>query len=268
MQSMRALSLSVTLLVLWVGCGVQDPGLLSVDSRRQGLCMPGDTGGDFGCGCTLNSQCNHFDDDTRLVVCDVPDGAMVGKCVDCVAYPACGRVVGCGCKADGDCGTGLKCNGRTCQPLRARGEYCFHDSDCGSDAMGAMRCLPTKSWCGPLDSDYYCDFNSDCISGKCVGGVCIPGGTSTACRDDMDCKSPLVCSKIYGRCVDKQPDGTPCARNAECQNQCNSFSGVCTLGKNGVICTMSNPDGDCATGLVCTDCGGTFTCRNPGGPCG
>ena len=75
MQSMRALSLSVTLLVLWVGCGVQDPGLLSVDSRRQGLCMPGDTGGDFGCGCTLNSQCNHFDDDTRLVVCDVPDGA-------------------------------------------------------------------------------------------------------------------------------------------------------------------------------------------------
>jgi hypothetical protein len=43
------------------------------------------------------------------------------------------------------------------------------------------------------------------------------------------------------------------------------------LGHSGVICTMANPagpDGDCQSGLSCTDCGGTFTCRTPGGPCG
>ena len=72
--------------------------------------------------------------------------------------------------------TGLVCNGRSCQPLRQRGEYCFRNSDCGSDMHGAMVCLPTKSWCGPLEGDYYCDFNSDCLSGRCLGGLCTPGG--------------------------------------------------------------------------------------------
>jgi hypothetical protein len=269
----RRLLLLVIAFSSFPGCGADDFGDGVFGHRQQKLCMSGDSGGDFGCGCTLNSQCNQFDDDTRLVVCDVPDGGTVGACTDCVAKAAGMRPVGCACGATADCATGLSCNGRTCQPLRQRGEYCFRDSDCGSDSEGAMRCLGTKSWCGPLDGGNYCDFQSDCLSGKCESGLCTPGVAGGPCATDADCAAPLVCSSIFKECRDKQADGVPCGRSVECQNQCNSFSGLCTDGHSGVICTQTGnadgPDGDCDTGLACTDCGGgAFTCRVLGGPCG
>ena len=252
-----------------LGCGVSEPAsteLVPVQQLQQGLCTPMDGGGDLGCGCTLNSQCKGFDDDARLLVCDVPSGATVGKCLDCTAATM--RPVGCACSTDMECATDTKCNGRTCQKLRERGEYCVRDSDCGSDMLGAMTCLPTKSWCGPLPDDYYCDFGSDCISGVCSLGICTSGELGTVCSSDAGCKDPLICNTVTGYCSDKLADGKPCRRNAECTNQCNSFSGVCTLGASGTICTTANKDGDCAMGLTCTDCGGSFTCRAPGGPCG
>jgi hypothetical protein len=77
----------------------------------------------------------------------------------------------------------------------------------------------------------------------------------------------LVCNTASGTCGDKAADGQPCRRNSECQNQCNSFLGTCKLGSAGTVCTESNPDGDCASGLSCTDCGGGGrTCR-VGGSC-
>lgn len=249
------------------GCGA-DPdagGLEPLGLLRQGLCMSGDAGGDFGCACTLNSQCTGFDDDARLIVCDVPMGGSVGKCLDCTATAQ--RPVGCACSADTDCAAGTKCNGRTCQKLRDRGEFCVRDTDCGGDLAGPMTCLPTKSWCGPLADGYYCDFQSDCLSGTCRAGVCTSGGAGAPCAADGDCKSPYVCLTLAGTCGDKQPDGKACKRNAECENQCNSFSGLCTLGASGTLCTPANPDGDCATGLSCTECAGTYTCRTTGVPC-
>ncbi len=252
------------------GCGADpaggDPAFdPALGLLRQGLCSPGDTGGDFGCGCTLNSQCSGFDDDARLIVCDVPAGGSVGKCLDCTATAA--RPIGCACSFDTDCAAGSKCNGRTCQKLRDRGEFCVRDSDCGADLSGPMNCLPTKSWCGPLADGYYCDFQSDCLSGTCRAGSCTSGAAGSPCSLDADCKSGLVCLTLPGLCGDKQADGVACKRNAECQNQCNSFSGLCTLGMAGTLCTLSNPDGDCATGLSCTDCAGSFTCRPTGVPC-
>lgn len=250
-----------------VGCGA-DPDAGSFEPLgllRQGLCMAGDAGGDFGCACTLNSQCTGFDDDARLIVCDVPTGGSVGKCLDCTATAL--RPVGCACRADTDCAAGTKCNGRTCQKLRDRGEFCVRDTDCGGDLAGPMTCLPTKSWCGPLADGYYCDFQSDCLSGTCRAGVCTSGGAGSPCAADGDCKSPNVCLTLSGICGGKQPDGKTCKRNAECENQCNSFSGLCTLGVSGTLCTPANPDGDCAAGLSCTECAGTYTCRTTGSPC-
>jgi hypothetical protein len=178
------------------------------------------------------------------------------------------RPVGCFCAANSDCQSPLFCDVSTCQALRVRGEFCLLDDECGTDAMGAMSCLPTKHWCGPLADGTFCDFNSDCISGVCNGqGQCTSGQAGFACTKDADCVSPLVCSLISFTCISPQADGAQCTRNAECINQCNSFSGLCTLGTNGVICTMSNPDGDCASGYDCTLCGTTYTCRPPGGPC-
>lgn len=264
------LSALLAALVLTAGCGADVPDVPGAPGEigrlSQALCQPMNAGGDIGCGCTLNSQCTGFDDDTRLLVCDVASGMSAGTCLDCTAATA--RPVGCACAADTDCATGSVCNGRTCQALRARGEFCVRTSDCGSDIKGALRCLPTKSWCGPLEDEYPCDFNSDCLSGVCTLGICASGATGARCGSDDACAAPLVCSGVTGTCAEKQPDGKPCTRNAECQTRCNSFSGLCSPGLSGTVCTPGNPDGDCDPAFECTDCGGAYTCRAPGGPCG
>lgn len=245
-----------------VGCGA-DPA--EVGMLREAICVAGDKGGDLGCGCTLNEQCTGFDDDTRLLVCNVASGSSVGKCSDCVALPA--KPTGCACTTDTDCATGLACNGRTCQALRKRGEFCVRDTDCGTDATGSMVCLPSKNWCGPLAVGSFCDFNLDCLSGLCSLRKCSTGESGQPCEIDRNCKAGLVCNTASGTCGDKAADGQPCRRNSECQNQCNSFIGTCKLGSAGTVCTESNPDGDCASGLSCTDCGGGGrTCR-VGGSC-
>jgi hypothetical protein len=244
------------------GAGVSDGDIATL---TEAVCVPGDKGGDFGCGCTLNNQCSGFDDETRLLLCDVPSGGSVGKCSDCLSLMA--RPSGCACTVDGDCATGLKCNGRTCQALRKRGEFCVRDSDCGSDATGSMTCLPSKNWCGPLPIASFCDFNLDCLSGICSLGRCSTGDSGQPCALDRNCKAGLICNTVAGTCGNKLADGQPCLRNTECQNQCNSFSGTCKLGTTGTVCTTANTDGDCATGLSCVDCGGGVkTCRT-GGMC-
>ncbi len=280
MQSAQDLFSKLSMLVcmsmaFFFGCGAADrdwPVTAATPFSLAAMtCNPDNKGGDLGCACTLNAQCNQFDDDTRLLVCDVPSGSSVGVCLDCLAQAPKTRPIGCACTDDSDCHSGLVCNGRSCQPLRQRGEYCFHDSDCDSVMGVSMTCLPTKSWCGPLGGGTYCDFNSDCLSGRCQAGLCSPSGPGAKCASDADCLAPQVCNQVLKHCVDPQPDGQPCARNVECQNQCNSFSGICLLGHNGVICTLRNsagPNGDCEPGLLCTDCGGSYTCRLPGGPCG
>lgn len=238
------------------GCGVSESDL---GELRQAACVPSDKGGDLGCSCTLNEQCVGHDAETRLLVCDVVSGS-VGKCSDCLAFAA--RPVGCACTADADCATSLKCNGRTCQPLRKRGEFCLRDTDCGSDATGNMVCLPSKNWCGPLPIGAFCDFNLDCLGGICAVGKCSTGESGQSCSVDRNCKAGLVCNTVVGLCGDKIADGQPCRRNVECNSRCNSFSGTCSPGSAGTVCTDANPDGDCATGLSCLDCGGGGkTCR-------
>ena len=139
------------------------------------------------------------------------------------------RPTGCACNVDANCATGLVCNGRTCQALRKRGEFCVRDTDCGSDATGAMVCLPSKNWCGPLAVGSFCDdFNLDCLSGICSLGKCSTGKAVSQVRR-QNCKAGLVCNTVAGTCGAKLADGQPCLRNVECQNQCNSFSGTCKL---------------------------------------
>lgn len=249
------------LLLALSGCAATpEDGVAPVGARPQAVPIGG--------ACTDNSDCDAFDNDTRLIICDVPAGAMAGTCIDCLA--ASPRPVGCTCDTDGDCATGLRCSGgRTCQAPRARGEFCLFDADCGSDMVGAMRCLPTKSYCGPGPDGYFCDFDDDCVSNNCNGlGVCASGAAGDDCVDDTSCKGTTICSFVTYKCVEPQADGANCTRNKECQNQCNSFSGQCQLGSEGVACTTMNPGGDCSAGLLCTDCGGgAFTCRPMGSNC-
>jgi hypothetical protein len=254
------------------GCDAGPGGATPIAQKRQGLCAPGD----MTCACADNVECIGFDEDTRLIICNVPTGAMTGTCLDCTTVAA--KPVGCACKVDADCGGGAKCNGRTCQTLRARGEFCVRDSDCGSDMVGAMRCLPTKLWCGPLLDGNFCDFDDDCVNGKCNElGLCTSGEAGDDCVDDTGCKPGLLCHSVTYKCILQKSlmDGEPCLRNQECVNQCNSFSGRCLLGSEGEACTTThNPagaNGDCdqsvMPALLCTNCGGAFTCRPPGSTC-
>jgi hypothetical protein len=251
---------ALLVLLTSAGCGAVPEGAAGpVGARPQAVPIGG--------ACTDNTQCDAFDEDARLIICDVPAGMMAGTCVDCVA--AATRPVGCACEIDGDCAAGTFCNGRTCQTKRTRGEFCLFDIDCGSDMSGAMRCLPTKSYCGPAVDGFFCDFDDDCLSNNCNDlGVCSSGAMGDDCAKDEDCKGTTICSFVTFKCVEPQADGTNCTRNKECQTRCNSFSGQCQDGTEGVACTSMNPDGDCAMGLLCTDCGGgAFTCRPMGSNC-
>lgn len=266
-----AVALSLVLFAAVSGCSGQDAAAPATGSRKQAVCNAGNAGGDLNCPCTDNPQCTGYDDDTRVVICNVATGATVGACFDCNVAGA--RPVGCFCDADADCSAPAKCNGRTCQELRNRGDFCLFDGDCGTDATGAMTCLPTKSFCGPLDNDFFCDFASDCLSGICSSlGVCTAGQGNAGCTKDADCTAPLICSTITGACQNPGVAGDRCTRNAECTGMpCNSFNGVCQVGDEGVQCTTTGnsagADGDCSAGLLCTNCSGGFNCRPSGSNC-
>jgi hypothetical protein len=251
-------ALGVALLV-FAGCGASPEDPAPAKRRQQ---VP------IGGACTDNTDCDNFDDDTRLIICNVPAGMMAGVCYDCWAA-AMNRPVGCFCSADAECAAPARCNGRTCQIPRARGEFCVHDTDCaGSDALGAIVCLPTKSYCGPGADGYFCDFDTDCVNNNCNDlGVCTSGMAGDDCTSDAKCKAPTnICYGITFKCIAPLPDGSLCTRDAECATSpCNSFSGQCMPGPAGTACTR---DGDCDMGLVCTDCGGgARTCRAPMSPC-
>src|SRR5205085_10646171 len=63
--------------LLGTGCAPTPEMMQEVGGRPQAVPIGG--------ACADNSDCDAFDNDTRLIVCDVPAGMMSGTCVDCLA---------------------------------------------------------------------------------------------------------------------------------------------------------------------------------------
>jgi hypothetical protein len=175
------------------------------------------------------------------------------------------RPSGCACTVDGDCATGLKCNGRTCQALRKRGEFCVRDSDCGSDATGSMTCLPSKNWCGPLPIASFCDFNLDCLSGICSLGRCSTGDSGQPCHSIATARPDSSAIPSLGPAATSSPTASRAFATPSVKTSATALAAPASWAPPERSARPITLDGDCATGLSCVDCGGGVkTCRTGG----
>ncbi len=158
------------------------------------------------------------------------------------------------CTAGSDCTTG-NCDGGTCAGVSAS---CTDgaqngtetDVDCGGSS------------CDPCADGLDCGAPSDCTSGYCNRGECVPLGT---CADgarngeetDVDCGGP-TCAEC--------PNGRGCLAGGDCRSgSCETGAGLC-VNPGGPTCTdgMQNRDEtdvDCG-GLYCARCMLGETCAD------
>ena len=122
-------------------------------------------------------------------------------------------------------------------------------STCGAtglcDGAGACALHPLGTECAPISCPSEdtranadtCDGAGTCVDNgtiMCTSGfACVAGVCQNSCTGDGDCQSSTYCSG--GACVPDEPNGTACARDAECQ------TGQCVDG----VCCDSPCGGDC-----------------------
>ncbi|PIN68549.1 hypothetical protein COV93_09035 [Candidatus Woesearchaeota archaeon CG11_big_fil_rev_8_21_14_0_20_43_8] len=182
--------------------------------------------------CTSNSQClSGVCKDNKCVpnlLCTKDSECESGTCTNNLCVP----MTNVDCTKNSDCLSG-ECKSGKCvgQPLPS---LCVIDNDCASDE----ECM--DNFCVPMEGSVACIVNSDCLSGACVSGQCVPPN-AIACTSNSDCTSDK-CENGY--CI--SPPNLLCVKDADC------LSGVCHSGEcvspPNIICTK---DSDCLSGL-CT----------------
>ena len=201
----------------------------------------------------------------------------------------------------GNCIDGVCCNttcGATCQACNVMGSLgtCTNvpnnqdpASECANGACnGGGQCK--------LDNGQPCVVGGDCLTGNCpaADGVCCNAACSGVCQacvatktggangtcgnvqsmtdPDNECVATTSCNGA-GAC-NKQPNGSPCTQNAECNSNICSGDGVCCnaacsgvcqacdlAGSNGTctsIASGQDPDAECAGTHFCN---GSNSCR-------
>jgi hypothetical protein len=183
-----------------------------------GFCSDGNLG--TGAVCSANSAC-------ASGVCNF------GLCID-AKLPA-----GLPCTTDAACRSGA-CVG-VCAS-RCGDAFCDGLEKCGDSDSG----LECKRDCGRCASGSICLDDADCLSGRCLAGLCVPVCGDGTCEPPVELcgavDSGLECASDCGRC----PDGTVCLTDAVCA------SGACNFG----FCVGFHslpPGGACTTPNACSN---------------
>jgi hypothetical protein len=165
------------------------------------------------------------------------------------------------CSRDEQCQRGLFCDNQgyaawVCAAPRADGEFCTVDKQCATGSCvdyvcGGPRCAglgaPCESsgeccegycetyrvysldyhTCLPQLSDgSYCNYDRECVSGRCLDSRCASASCSERCSADADCCPGFYCSTwtSYGPtwyCAAKLRGGDGCVSHSEClSNRC------------------------------------------------
>lgn len=174
---------------------------------------------------------------------------------DSINHPADDPIASVSCSRDADCGVDSLCNAEgACVPYE-----CKVNSDCSNDDICAEgRCIPCQTNTCDTSREVECVFGSQCESGLCADGACIPAGK---CVFDSNCQEGQVC--LDGECL-ARPE---CLSDAECGEGriCNA-SHAC---EDDVECRV---DADCGEGLIClqnmcAQCRLSCECPNEGDVC-
>ncbi|MFO0757176.1 MAG: hypothetical protein U0359_11845 [Byssovorax sp.] len=188
--------------------------------------------------------------------------------------------------------TDVDCGGPACAGKCDDGKKCLLDADCANSicltaADGSMTCDTCSSgakdgsetdvdcgggFCGQCADGATCVINVDCVSGKCIQGVCAAScndGTKNGTETDIDCGG--TCSPCQNKKV--------CANDSDCTSM-TCINGLCyaaTCRDGALSGTETAADcggGDCPTcadGLACkapTDCQSNGCVSNKCNPCG
>ncbi len=163
------------------------------------------------------------------LICD-----PLGGCVDCLF--------------DADCGSGERCDGRSCVPATP----CDTSSECAVSVATPV-CDSTKEWCVECLSD------SDCtIAARCEDSTCEP---FTPCINSFDCPEGLVCERDAGECVRCIADGDcspefacvaqECTPRCESDNECLATNRLCDKGPG--VCVQCVEHVDCPEVYHCDE---------------
>lgn len=229
-------------------CGPPGSGLVcSGTTSSPGVCIA---------GCSTAAGRN---DCPAGQYCSDKSGA-IGECLpapcsanaDCEApTPACDKSVKPSrcvqCAKDGDCPSGLVCNGeKKCVECTASDK-----SSCSKDGTGAA-CLANGTCGCASDADCGNGRTCDAGSGKCVAG-CPPCGAKN------ECHLPGACNKATATCsTPRKPNGSPCSYGVCVDGNCTpTSSGGSTpppvVSGDVTTCTSGGdcPSGFCVDGVCC-----------------
>ncbi|MFC1655085.1 hypothetical protein ACFL2F_04695, partial [Myxococcota bacterium] len=167
---------------------------------------------------------------------------------DCGCQPDCeGKACGldgCGGLCPPGCGDTERCDDGTCIEVRAVGDPCTQDAQCGENG----RCL-TEGFPGGLCLTTGCSDSNPCPSGS--GCYSFTDG-STACI--KKCNQDSNCREAEGYICDSYNTCWPaCQSDDDCPTDwiCDTNTGECV--EVGPDCSPENPSGYCPPGQVCTD---------------
>jgi hypothetical protein len=263
-------------------------GAACTDAPRGRQCMPSSTGlgtscEDFrGCipdsrqACATDADCGTSGDQR----CDASRGQCVALQQVCPADTTCDprdRVCVSDCAVDADCGAGLRCVDRVCEPdtacladtACAVGKVCVASAGgqggecrtaCQEDAQcplgevctpgtdGRNRCVPGCTGSSGCPLDKRCNATSRQCEGPLVGGV-------TVCQATVACPSCQVCTAQQS-CAPAMagfPYCQSCSSSADCPG------GVCLQLLDGLACARTCGGGqECPSGFTCLGYGGVL----------
>ncbi len=162
------------------------------------------------------------------------------------------------CKKDTDCPSGQRCHAADSKELAGVCKpACSADKDCDRDEK--MAC--TKGVCESKDSSSACKEDLDCKGGEeCTGGKCVKITATVQCKAITDCKGGETCKD--GKCVVISTGCTYASdcgagmlcKNKACTNQCDAAVDQCSTGYACVagLCQVGcAKDADCKGGETC-----------------
>ena len=256
----------------------------------SGHCAAGECAAPCDPDCPLGTACVR---DISGAACRAAGAGAAGSA--CVAGDQCesgvcgGGRCGRDCESDAECAEGARCasfaNGRFCFPRCERSADCEAVAWCSLAFEGGPICF----WRGAVEDGERCARDSDCESGRCHDGRCLPEcpdgvcpagrrcvdfGTGdwcvtpplpalAACDRADDCAEGLTCTggRCTPSCAESCPAGTTCVDGA-CHPSCVD-GGDCRPGRR---CNRTDGvDGYCAApgGLdVAAQCGRSAECAS------
>ena len=103
-------------------------------------------------------------------------------------------------------------------------QKCGMDTECQlNETSGIGECVSQSLQAVP---GYFCEYDSQCISGVCKDRTCIGKGLNEDCTNEYECNPGLYCKD--NKCATLLKEGSPCTKDIDCETAYGCLNNVCT----------------------------------------